>query len=61
MHLWQLILERLSLTTAYEKRFVFILVLIWAKLIFNEIITVYQIIGMIIIIIGMVMSVYGGD
>ena len=60
--MWQFILEKLSLTTAYMRKGIsYILVLIWAKIIFYETITIYQIIGMIIIIIGMVISVYGED
>lgn len=54
---WQLLLERLPLTTAYlRKGLTYVLIFVWAKVFFNEVITVKQIIGMAIIIVGMVVS-----
>lgn len=54
---WQLLLERLPLTTAYlRKGLTYVLIFIWAKVFFNEIITVKQMIGMAVIIVGMVVS-----
>lgn len=54
---WQLLLERLPLTTAYlRKGLTYVLIFIWAKVFFNETITPQQIVGIIIIIAGMVVS-----
>lgn len=54
---WQLILERLPLTTAYLRKGIsYMLIFVWAVLIFHEEITLKQIIGIIVIIIGMVVS-----
>lgn len=54
---WQLLLERLPLTTAYlRKGLTYVLIFVWAVLIFHESITLKQIIGMVIIVIGMVVS-----
>jgi multidrug transporter EmrE-like cation transporter len=58
---WQLILEKLPLTTAYLRKGVtYVLIFIWAALIFGERITPQQIIGIIIIIAGMVVSMRDG-
>ena len=54
---WQLLLERLPLTTAYLRKGIsYVLVFVWAYVIFREVITIKQIIGVIVIIIGMVVS-----
>lgn len=54
---WQLILEKLPLTTAYLRKGVtYVLIFVWAAVIFHETITIQQIIGIIIIIAGMVVS-----
>ncbi len=54
---WQLVLERLPLTTAYlRKGITYILVFLWAYLFFGEEITIQQIIGIVVIFIGMVVS-----
>lgn len=54
---WQLILERIPLTTAYLRKGVsYILVFVWGSLLFHEAIKPKQIIGVIVIIIGMVVS-----
>lgn len=54
---WQLLLERLPLTTAYmRKGLTYVLIFVWAKVLFNETITIKQYIGMAIIIVGMVVS-----
>lgn len=54
---WQLILEKLPLTTAYLRKGVtYVLIFIWAALIFGEKITPQQIVGIAIIIAGMVVS-----
>ena len=43
---WQLILERIPLTTAYLRRgFSYILLFVWSTLIFHEIISIKHIIG----------------
>ena len=53
-----LILEKLPLTTAYLRRgFSYILIFVWARLIFHETITWKQILGIIVISIGMVVSI----
>lgn len=55
---WQLILERIPLTTAYLRRgFSYILLFVWSTLIFHENITIKQIIGIAVISLGMVVSV----
>lgn len=55
---WQLILERIPLTTAYLRRgFSYVLLFVWSTLIFHEVITVKQIIGIAVICLGMVISV----
>ena len=55
---WQLILERIQLNTAYLRRgFSYILLFVWSMLIFHETITPKQIIGIIVISLGMVISV----
>ena len=55
---WQLILERIPLTTAYLRRgFSYILLFIWSTLIFHETITIKQVIGIAVISLGMVVSV----
>ena len=62
---WQLILEKLPLTTAYLRRgFSYILIFVWATLIFHETITWKQILGIFVISAGMVISISdekGGD
>lgn len=55
---WQLILEKLPLTTAYLRRgFSYILIFVWATLIFHETITWKQILGILVISVGMVVSI----
>ena len=54
---WQLILERLPLTTAYlRKGITYVMAFVWAIVFFHETISVRQIIGITVIIIGMVVS-----
>ena len=53
-----LILEKLPLTTAYLRRgFSYILIFVWARVIFHEAITWKQILGILVITIGMVISI----
>lgn len=55
--LWQLLLEHLPLTTAYlRKGLSYILVYVWAYLIFGEKISLMQWIGTSIILAGMIVS-----
>lgn len=55
---WQLILERIPLTTAYLRRgFSYVLLFVWSTLIFHETITPRQYLGIVVICIGMVVSV----
>lgn len=55
---WQLILEKIPLTTAYLRRGLsYILVFTWAAVIFHENISWKQILGIIVIIVGMVVSI----
>lgn len=55
---WQLVLERIPLTTAYLRKGIsYILVFVWAKVIFGESISLQQIIGMMVIVMGMVVSI----
>lgn len=55
--MWQFLLERIPLTTAYLRKGIsYILVLAWSVLIFHENITWNNILGSVIIIIGVVIS-----
>lgn len=55
--MWQLILEHMPLTTAYMRKGIsYVMVFIWAVVIFKETLTIFNIVGMIIILIGMVVS-----
>lgn len=57
---WQLVLEHLPLSTAYmRKGITYVLIFVWAVLLFHETITLQQIVGIIIIIIGMAVSMRG--
>ena len=56
---WQLLLERVPLTTAYlRKGLTYVLIFVWARLFFHEEISVKQMIGMAIIIAGMIVSMW---
>ena len=58
--MWQFLLELIPLTTAYlRKGILYILILIWSVLLFKEQVTVFNIIGSIIIIAGI--SIHGMD
>jgi multidrug transporter EmrE-like cation transporter len=58
--MWQLLLELIPLTTAYlRKGILYILILIWSVILFKEQVTIYNIIGSIIIIAGI--SLHGMD
>lgn len=58
--MWQLLLELIPLTTAYlRKGILYILILIWSVILFQEKVTLFNIIGSIIIIVGI--SIHGMD
>ena len=58
--MWQFLLEMIPLTTAYlRKGILYILILIWSVILFNETVTINNIIGSIIIIAGI--SLHGMD
>lgn len=58
--MWQLLLELIPLTTAYlRKGILYILILIWSVILFREQVTLNNIIGSIIIIVGI--SIHGMD
>ena len=58
--MWQFLLELIPLTTAYlRKGILYILILIWSVILFNETVTINNIIGGIIIIAGI--SLHGMD
>lgn len=58
--MWQLLLELIPLTTAYlRKGILYILILIWSVILFKEQVTLNNIIGSIIIIVGI--SIHGMD
>lgn len=58
--MWQFLLEMIPLTTAYlRKGILYILILFWSVLLFKEQITINNIIGSIIIIVGI--SLHGMD
>ena len=60
--LWQLLLEKLPLSSAYlRKGLSFVLVLIWSVVFFGEELHISQIIGSIIILAGVVVSQYEHD
>ena len=57
---WQLVLEHLPLSTAYmRKGITYVLIFVWAALLFGERITLQQVVGIIIIIVGMAVSMRG--
>ena len=58
--MWQFLLELIPLTTAYlRKGILYILILIWSVILFNETVTINNIIGSIVIIAGI--SLHGMD
>ena len=58
--MWQFLLELIPLTTAYlRKGILYILILIWSVILFNDTVTINNIIGSIIIIAGI--SLHGMD
>lgn len=58
--MWQLLLELIPLTTAYlRKGILYILILIWSVILFGEHVTIQNIIGSVIIIVGI--SLHGMD
>ena len=58
--MWQILLEMIPLTTAYlRKGILYILILIWSVILFQEHVTWNNIIGSIIIIVGI--SIHGMD
>ena len=58
--MWQFLLELIPLTTAYlRKGILYILILIWSVILFNETVTINNIIGSIFIIAGI--SLHGMD
>lgn len=58
--MWQFLLEKLPLSTAYLRKGIsYILVFLWAAVIFGETITPQQLIGAAIIIAGTVISQIG--
>ena len=60
--IWQLILERITLSQAYlAKGFYYGFILLWSALIFKEHISWNQILGVIIITIGIVVGRRNGD
>ena len=60
--LWQKILKKMSLTAAFaNKSIVIIWGVIWGKLVFDEVITITQIIGVIIILIGILIVVKNNE
>lgn len=59
---WQLMLERMPLGTAYmRKGGTYILFFFWAVVLFHETITLQNVIGMLIIVVGMVVSMSDAD
>ena len=55
---WQQILKHLPLVTAYANKAITVIWgLVWGKLIFKENITIYNIVGSIVIIVGIYMVV----
>lgn len=53
--LWQQIIKKFSLSVAYSNRSVALIwSMIWASVLFNEKITLFNIIGIVFVIIGMV-------
>ena len=56
--LWQQILKKMSLTTAFANKSILIIWgVIWGKIVFKEIINISQIIGIILILVGILMVV----
>lgn len=60
--MWQQILKKMELVTAYANKAVTIFWgLVWGRLLFNESITFYKILGVIIIVFGVYMVVTGEE
>lgn len=60
--MWQQVLKRMKLVTAYANKSVTIIWgLIWGAVIFNEKITIFKIIGILIIILGVYLVVTGEE
>ncbi len=57
---WQLVLEHLPLSTAYmRKGITYVLIFVWAAFLFHEAITLQQVVGIAVIIVGMAVSMRG--
>lgn len=60
--MWQQILKRMDLVTAYANKSVTIIWgLIWGTLLFNEMLTPFKVIGVVIIIIGVYLVISGEE
>ena len=60
--MWQLLLEKMALNSAYlRKGIYYILVLLWSWILFDEKITVWNCIGSVIIVIGMIVAGTEGE
>ena len=60
--MWQLLLEKMELTSAYlRKGIYYILVLLWSCLLFDEKITLMNVLGSIIIMLGLVVASTGKE
>ena len=56
--IWQLCLEKIALVNAYMPRgLLFVFVVLWSKFIFDESISMYQVIGIALIALGVGVSV----
>ncbi len=57
--MWQIILEKLPLSTAYMRKGVtYVLIMIWSVVLFREHITLWNIIGCMLIIAGVTVNCY---
>ena len=57
---WQLVLEHLPLSTANMRKVItYVLIFVWAVLLFHEAITHQQVVGIAVIIVGMAVSMRG--
>lgn len=60
--LWQIILKKIPLNTAYSSKAVVIVYgVLWGVVLFNETVNIVQIIALFVIILGVIITVTGGE
>lgn len=60
--LWQVILKKIPLNTAYSNKAILVVYgVLWGVILFNETVNIVQIIALFIIILGVIITVTGGE